>query len=289
MKNILVLTDFSACAKRAAETALPIAVKLGADVLLVNVYPITPYLPPVDSAVLPESSAGAKRGESTTCLNREVRRLEKRLRAMELPGRAPVIRPIPLEGQLAERVSALARRKNSVMVMMGVSGRSYGDLLFDGEVKAVLRKVGCPVFVIPLSWAGPEIQHILFATDLAAADEGVIGELVGLSTRLKSRLSLSHVSRPVLIPDFAEETRTSAFMERVRSLYPGIRCHLSREANIMGALEKVGAEKHADVIALRYQKHPCWYRLFHQNPLREAIIQGKMTLLVFPENSHSHD
>lgn len=152
MKNVLVLTDFSAAAMRAAECALPVAARLGADVLLVHVYPITPYLPPTGAAILPETGPGEKRRESISRLNREARRLETRVRA--LPGHRPAIRSLTMEGRLADLVAGLARRKNGVLVIMGVSGRSYGDLLFNGEVKAVLQQAACPVFVIPAGWPG---------------------------------------------------------------------------------------------------------------------------------------
>ncbi|WP_295801651.1 universal stress protein [Mucilaginibacter sp.] len=113
MKNVLILTDFSAGAMRAAESALLIAAKLGADVLLVNAYPITPYLPPVGSAIIPQRSADDKRRESTGRLDNEARRPINRLRSLGLPGDAPTIRPIALEGRLADGVSGLARRKKA--------------------------------------------------------------------------------------------------------------------------------------------------------------------------------
>lgn len=289
MKNILVLTDFSAAAMRAGESALPLAAKLGADVLLVNVYPITPYLPPAGLAEWPVTWPVEKKRESSTKLNLEARRLEKRLRALKLPAHKPLIRPMSLEGRLAERVAGLAGRKNGVLIIMGVSAGSYGDLLFDGDVKAVLQQVTCPVLVVPANWRGAGIRHILYASDLATADERVIAALVSLAGRLKARLSLSHVSRPVLIPDFAEEVRTSAFIEKIRDLYPAIGFYPARDTHILGALEEMSAEKHADVIALRYQQHAIWYRLFHENPLKEAIEQREIPLLIFPENTHGHE
>lgn len=289
MKNILVLTDFSASAARAADCALVVAAKLGADVLLVNVYPITPYLPPVGLASLPQSSPARKRRESTVRLNRETRRLEKRLRGGELPGHQPAIRPIPLEGQLAECATQLAQRKDSVLIVMGVSEISYGDLLFDGDVKAVLQLATRPVLIIPSTWIKGDFRHILFASDLEEDDQQVLGQLVSLCGLLKARVSLSHVSRPVLIPDFAEEVRVSAFIEKIEDLYPGIRCYPVSGVNILAALEKTGGERQVDVIALRYQKHPVFYRLFHENPLKEALTQGKMPLLLFPTYTNQHD
>ncbi|MCC8425508.1 universal stress protein [Mucilaginibacter sp. UR6-11] len=289
MKNILVLTDFSASAARAAECALGIAAKLGADVLLVNVYPITPYLPSVGLTVLPLSTPGEKRRESTTRLNREVRRLEKRLQDLTVPGHKPDIRPIPLEGLLAERVSQLVRRKNCIMITMGVSAQSYGDLFFDGNIKAVLQLAVRPVLIIPATWNRREIRHILFATDLAEEDQKVLNELISLCNRLKVQISVTHVSRPVLIPDFAEEIRVSAFIEKITSLNPAIRYYPARGANTLAALKKTSEDQQTDLIALRYQKHPGFYHLFHENPLKEAIKLGTLPLLIFPETSHGHD
>ncbi|MGN6394429.1 MAG: universal stress protein [Mucilaginibacter sp.] len=289
MKNVLILTDFSAGAMRAAENALPVVAKLGAEILLINVYPITPYIPPVGSAVMPQSSAAEKRRVSTSRLNNETRRLQKRLAGLKLNGYMPVIRPMALEGQLAERVAVLARRKKSTLIIMGVSPNSYGDLLFAGDVKAVLQQISCPVLVIPAEWTRQEIRHIVFGTDLAATDDRVIDDLVSIAARLKAKVSLSHISRPVIIPDFAEETRVSAFTGKITERYPGIGWLTAREHNVIDALEKIGEEKHADVIALRYQKHAFWYHLFNENPLKEAIQRAKTPLLIFPEIPRRHE
>lgn len=289
MKNILILTDFSAGAARVAEYGLAIAAKLGADILLANVYPITPYLPPVGLAIVQQSSPAEKLRESTAQLEREAWRLEKLRQGVAISGHRPVIRTVPMEGLLAECAVQLARKENSILILMGVSERSYGDFLFDGDVKAVVQLADCPVLVVPAAWSGAEIRHILLATDLAEEDQQVLGQLVNLSGLLKARVSVSHVSRPVLIPDFAEEIRVSAFMEKITDLYPGVSCYQARGTNIVTALEQTSEDRQADVIALRYQKHPVFYRLFHENPLKDAIAGRKMPLLVFPGNAESHE
>ncbi|MFD2872917.1 universal stress protein [Mucilaginibacter ximonensis] len=288
MKSIIVLTDFSAAARCAAELALVIATQLGAEAWLVNVYPITPYLPRVGNLVLPEITAAQKRHESMGKLNDEVRRLEN-IKLAVSSGLRPVVRPIALEGQLADRTAALAHRKKSLFIIMGISEKSYGDVLFKGDVWDVLQQVRCPVFAVPADGERPGIRHILFATDLEAEDEPAISELVGISARLKTRLTVGHVSPPVLIPDFAEERRSSAFSERLSRLYPQIEYTNTRASKTFDALEKVSSEKHADLIALRYRKHPFWYHMFNQNPLKDFLVEGKTPLLIFPEITARHE
>lgn len=287
MKSVMILTDFSAAARRAAEQALVIAAQFSAEVWLVNVYPITPYLPPVGMAVLPERTAEQKRRESMNKLNREVRRLERLRRA--LPGQRQVIRPLAMEGRLAERVEALAHRKKSLLIAMGVSSRSYGNLLFSGDVKALLQQVRCPILATPPGCLRSGIRHILFATDLDPGDEAVIGDLSELASRLKARLTIGHVSPAVVVPDFAEENRSAAFFDRIKHLYPAIRYTNPRAVNIFDALEKVTVERQADVIALSYRTHAISYRLLHENLLKELIAQEKTPLLIFPENIARHD
>lgn len=281
MKNVLVLTDFKAAAKCAAERALIIAAQINAEIWLVNVYPITPYLPPVGSAVLPEMTAVQKRRHSLLKLNREVRRLGR----IKLPDQKPVIRPIALEGLLADRVAEFAHRKKSRLIAMGVSKRAYGDLLFNGEVKAVLQQVSCPVLATPANANYLQMSHVLFATDLAAADEPVIGELLDLSARLKGQLTIGHVSPKVLIPDFAEEERVAAFSQKIKSLYPAIRHANVRASKVVEGLEMLEQEKQVDILALRYRKHPFWYHLFHENPLKELLSSGRLALLIFPDKT----
>ncbi|HTK19494.1 MAG TPA: universal stress protein [Mucilaginibacter sp.] len=284
MKSVLILTDFSAAARCAAERALAIAAKFNAEVWLVNVYPITPYLPPVGTTMVPVLTADQKRRESMGKLNREVRRLE-RVKLHKLSGQPQIVRPIALEGQLAERVAALAHRKKSLLIVMGASEKSYGGLLFKGEVKDVLEQAHCPVLATPADWGGPCIRHILFATDLTMEDEPVIGKLVDFAARLEARLTIGHVSHPVLIPDFAEESRISVFGEKIKRAYPAIRYTSQRAFNVADALKKISTEKGPDVIALRYRKHPFWYHLFHENPLKELLTQGEKPLLIFPETA----
>jgi nucleotide-binding universal stress UspA family protein len=141
MENILVLTDVSAASSRAAECALTIASRVGADMLLVNVYPIMPYLP-VALATLPQRGAEEKRRESTGSLNLEARPLEKRLWSLELTGYRPVIRFIPLEGQLADFVSDLVRRKNGVLIMMGLY-----RLFYKNPLKEAIEHGNTPLLV----------------------------------------------------------------------------------------------------------------------------------------------
>jgi nucleotide-binding universal stress UspA family protein len=66
MKSILVLTDFSAARIAAAESALAIAAKLGGDILLLNVYPITPCLPPAGLTLPPQTIVLMKKQKSIT-------------------------------------------------------------------------------------------------------------------------------------------------------------------------------------------------------------------------------
>ncbi|QHS55334.1 universal stress protein [Mucilaginibacter sp. 14171R-50] len=285
MKCVLILTDFSAAARCAAEQALFIAAQMNAEIWLVNVYPITPYLPSVGSAVLQEPTAVQKRHDSMVKLNREVRRLER----IKLPGQRPVVRPIALEGQLAECVAGLAHRKKSRLIAMGVSGKSYGDMLFSGDVKTVLQQVRCPILATPGNRVSYGIHHVLFATDLAAADEAVIGDLVDLTARLKARLTIGHVSPRVVIPDFAEESSTSAFSQKIKSLYPATRHTSARATKVIEGLDTMQAETGVDIIALRYRKHPFWYHLFHENPLKELLNKGNTSLLIFPDNAVEHD
>lgn len=281
MKNILVLTDFSAGAAHAANCALSVAAKLRADVVLANIYPFTPYLPPAGVDSWPLRTPAEKKRESSAQLDLEIKRLTERLHR----GR-PVIRPLSLEGPLAAGVVELTRQKSFVLIITGISGKSYGNMFFEGDLKAVVEVAGCPVLAVPPAWAGEDFRHILLATDLAEEDQQVLGQLVKLSSPLKAQVSVCHVSPPVLIPDFAEEVRAATFAEKITDLYPGIRYYPARDTNILAALEQAHDDRRADMIAFRYQKHTAFYRLFHDNPLKEAIEHGKTPLLIFPENYH---
>jgi len=278
MKHILVLTDFSASAESAAECGRYLAGGLHQDMLLVNVY-----------SEMPSVLAGSKadRRESTIRLNGEIRRLEKGLPTAGIRYK-PAIHPVPLEGDFSESVLALARRKNVSLIVTGMSCRSYSGLLSTGHIKILLETSLCPVLSIPEKWTAPEIRHIMLASDLQSEDLQFTGDLLGFFEKLGTKISVIHVSNPVLIPDFAGEKRTAAFAARLADRYPAVRFYSARNNCVREGLDAESGEKKADVIALHYQKRHLFYRLCHGNPLKQAIKAGKSPIFVFPDRYISH-
>lgn len=282
MKTILALTDFSDSSRSAVECALAVARTLSADLLLVNVYSYVNVPTGEEGNVSTTGKLPDGRLDSMKRLNAEVRRLVKSITYKTPSGHHTIIRPIPLSGSLDEHVWKLARRKNSILIVLGSSGE-IGHGPSKELTEALVGHAKRPVLIVPSTWHVKAIRHILVATDLAEEDQHLIKQLANIFHSVPVRISICHVHRPVFIADFAEEIQVAQFMDGVQDLHPNVRFYPAAGTNILAAVENTSGDHHADAIAMRHRGHPCFHYFFHQNPIKEALEHGHLPLLVFPD------
>lgn len=145
-RTILVLTDFSSCARNAADYALVLAGKFNANILLFHSYfvPVSAFdsWPTKDYPMLLE--------RSMVRLGEEADRL-KELLASAKSIFVPVIDCLSDGGTVADNVANLiAERPQILMVVMGgYRARNNDDFLFGTAISEVLGKAKCPAVIVP--------------------------------------------------------------------------------------------------------------------------------------------
>lgn len=150
--SILVATDFGISATAALERAIAVAERFDAKIDLVHVWSRSPH--PVGGIALEIAGQPPRDVNRITQHNAELR-LKELLE--EQNGKSSRIdQSLLLEGDAAETIVDVANRGNYDLLMMGTRGRSGVARVITGSIaEKVLRRVACPVLLVPREAAKP--------------------------------------------------------------------------------------------------------------------------------------
>jgi nucleotide-binding universal stress UspA family protein len=143
MKTILVPVDFSAVTNRVIAEAGALARLIGGRLVLLHVVPPLPTLMndyyAFDPGPLTQATAAAEKSGA-----RKLRAIARRL-APQIP-----VQTTQDSGAVVERIVAAARSGKASYLVMGSHGHgAMFDLIVGSTTHGVLRKVHCPVLVVP--------------------------------------------------------------------------------------------------------------------------------------------
>jgi nucleotide-binding universal stress UspA family protein len=138
-KRILVPLDFSLTSLRALEAALPLAMRSGAALYLLNVVEPNPYAAGMDGAMLVTPDAARLR---------ESRKQLPRVAEHFVPESIPVT-SLVLRGRAAGVIVETALQNRVDLIVLSTHGHAGLDrLLLGSTAEQVVRHAGCPVLVV---------------------------------------------------------------------------------------------------------------------------------------------
>jgi nucleotide-binding universal stress UspA family protein len=207
-RSILVATDYSRGSEHALETAVALATRFGARLLLLHVFEDSAYAFPFP---LPDGirEAAAKH------LHDAVAGL--RTRMLDVSG---VLR----EGLAADQICSVASDLSVDLVVVGSQGRRGLPRFVLGSVaERVVRLSTVPVLTVHpsdhvsiLAGGMDRFRHILAPTDLSEASQRGVDAAVSLALELEAWLTLVHVYELPSYAYFVHEDRGSEAEERAR-------------------------------------------------------------------------
>jgi nucleotide-binding universal stress UspA family protein len=140
IRHILVPTDFSDTAARAAEYGAALAQKLGARLTLLHVFSTEIVVTPEAAYAPAEEERDAIRGQA----ERELQRLATELSRGDLP-----IESIAVEGSARDVIPLVAVERHVDLIVMGTHGRRGLTRFVLGSVaELMLRTAPCPVLTV---------------------------------------------------------------------------------------------------------------------------------------------
>lgn len=285
MKTILVLTDFTLQAARAAEAALYLGEKLQKDILLYHSTVWTPVVPNFAPGPWVYDESNALFVENQEKLESVSAHL-KTLQADFAPGAyRPQITIRNGEGDLGENTRALLGAENvDFIVMGGRSGGTIDHLLNGSDTAAVIKYTNRPVLVMPKKQSLKKIKKIVFATDFKTEDIAAIAYLSTLGAKLGFALDVIHVrlTGDTDVRRFQQEKTFIDFLNKLE--YPGLIYDMVHGMNVVNRLLRYCEEAEADVLALIHEQPGAVTSWFRHSDTKEALLKTSLPLFIFPQH-----
>lgn len=283
MKNILVLTDFSDNANNAAKSAVSLAARIHANIVLYNSYSNLPVMPTYGSGPWVPEDLTVWAEESKKDLKKLVSELEDTPIETGADQRRPTIHSICGEGNLGPNVARIIEQENIELVIMGASNKNTVEhFLYGRETQSVLQKATRPVLIIPAKNTFTDIKRIVFATNYDEGDIKVIQYLTKLFSVFHFELEFVHVH---LHHDQQEDDRKkeAAFIEKLSHLkFPGIANKEIRGKDLANRLNNFCKEGQSDLLALVQHHYPFLKSVFKQNTTKKVLENVQFPVLIFP-------
>lgn len=284
MKTVLVLTDFSSPARRAAEAALKIAARFSAEVLLFHSY----SLPLISTQKNIENDYAILEGKSLVKLQKERDRVIQSEYFQKLDHQ-PKISVLNSIRPLADNLYELQQSKNIILVMMGERRDKRNSFLFGNHIHVAMRNSACPLLIVTGKGYEPFKTKGNFACDFESEDMVFVDFLARLAAKFSTNLFISHVSPPtVLVPDFREQDKLSEFTKNFRRQNHA-NCQLKYlvSYDLVEEIERFNRASDVGLLVLVNREHNLFWNLFNKKASKAFLGGQHLPILVLPDKLSS--
>ncbi len=253
MKKILVPTDFSDCANAAADFAIRLAKKAGAEICFLHLEP-TPAdwvaLSKEKEAMYPETvhAIGSAKSELSECIRKAEQEGVTAHRSLVYS---------------SERADILREQEehNFDLIIMGSHGVKGWKQLIGSNAQYILRNASVPVITVKQAVREP-VKNILFVSDFRDVSRESFTPLAQLADALEAHIDLLYVNTSGEPGASGEVTGN---MDRVASygrLKKGCTKNIVNADSVAEGVEQFAREKPIDLIAICTHGRKGLQRLF---------------------------
>ncbi|WP_285057611.1 universal stress protein [Pedobacter ginsengisoli] len=285
MKNILLLTDFSATAENAVIYGYRLARQLKANVLLCNVMNIPAEIPQFEVPVLPLSGYDHMVSESKNDLDQTRKKLEGLDNDQNFHSFITCIEEV---GRVVDTVFKLVQQYQPGIVIVGIhSNKGLVEWFLGNHVSELIDIAKVPVLVVPAESTYHNISKIALASDSRDIDLDTLELVSAFAEKLNAELFLFRVAdqrRPN--PDHTLEQHLTA---RIKKLTDQLR--VSVKTAIKGPVEKqlklLCEAERIDLLVMTHRKRSLMEDILSASHSRKMAGKTNIPLLIIPEKNNS--
>lgn len=278
MKSILILTDFSEAAFRAAEYACELTGPLHIErIVLYHAYQTFIAGTDVPVTNIDDQQLYLESMKALGMLQDRLKPLVKHTVTIDLVAEDAML------ADLAGLINQRCRKEEIDMIVMGVSGKSeYEQFLIGSTTAEMLRSSELPVLVVPKNTLlGKPMQTIVFTSDLKDIAVIPVRALYDFLDALRGKLYVVNVK-----PEGAEkyspemEKAIAGLHELLGKYDPAF--HYIKGDDVVEAIRGFAEQQHASLIIAVHQKHGFWSALFHKSVSKKLAYNSQIPLLSLP-------
>lgn len=269
--KILIPTDFSKLSTVAVHYATRLAMKLDAEILLLNVVFINS--PPHALAelkinqILDKMEDNAR--EDFELLMKEI----KKETGNRLKVSYEIIKGFPVE----DVVESFANHNDINLIIIGTKGASgLEKVLLGSNATAVISKSKIPVITVPEHGRFSSINHIVYASDMHSVNKEM-ATLIKFAQFFDASIHLLHIASPNSKKKFDKENLKDKLIGKHN--YPKISIHIALNDEIEEAIDEYITRVKADLLAMFTHKPTFFEKLFGKSVTREMAFHSWIPLL----------
>jgi nucleotide-binding universal stress UspA family protein len=275
IKRILVPTDFSECATKAVDLAIPMAKRLDAEVLFLHLYP-----DPVGSLHVPNQAGHIRLSHAELGhIKSELDLLVRRAESIDVSARAVLV-----YDRGNESIDDYAESYRVDLIIMGTHGlRGLAEWFGGSNAQHVTRHTDVPVLVVKNEVDSSRMRNILFASSFEENVTAPLLFLTELAIHFDATIHLLYVNLAI---HSIEREMAKKKMEDIVARFPDNRFTVNfgetndEEFAINKAAERVGA----DLITLTPHDRDGVLRVFSHSIAENLVNHASIPVLVLPES-----
>jgi len=281
MKNILLLTDFSANANHVAAYAYDFAKKIQANITLCNAVTIPSELPNAGLVLWPMESPEVIQDRSEVNLNKLRLHLQERDQSHI---KKPQLTIVNQSGRLQDVVAEIISDRPIDLLAMGTHDNNNTDsFLKMDQARQMIDALQVPALIIPLKSKFEPIRSIYFASDLSdlPGDSVFLSQLVKLARSFMAEIFIVHISSTKA--DVAMKEKIYDMINDLRKAlgYPGIHFREINGDNEVSTFEKLMIEKRMDLLVVVHREHGFFSRLLKGSVTKKLAGQLSIPMLIY--------
>lgn len=270
MKLIIAPTDFSAISDNAIRYATDMAVAMGANLMLVNVYQLPISFSEVPLVTISLDEIRKISEDKLTELKQNIETITDKKLKIFTESRL---------GEVSEEIAKLSETLAPFAIVMGTRGTTGTGRFFMGSNSiSVISKVGVPVFVIPPGIRFKPFKKIGLATDLiGVVDNTPVSKIRELVQFFHAELHVLNVDyhRKHFTPSTPEETlNMDSLLAGMNPLYDFI-----ENKDIDQGLNDFAEKNDLDLVITLPKKHSLLERFFEKSTTRELIHESHIPIM----------
>ena len=272
IKTILVPTDYSKNAHKAAKYALEIAQRTGAKVVFFNTYYVPTY---VENVPIEPVAKEELRKDAEDILNAFSKEHSGNKNELN-------IECIVRTGNAVEKIVAVAKEVAADIIIMGTKGAAgVSEYIFGSNTEDTIQKTTLPVLAIPENSAFTGINNIVFATAYHFSDFKAIKELVEIAKLFDASITIVHISDGEFNLG-TEYDIFDSFKAKVKQQvsYSKMSFHLIEHKNIYEGLQEFIHSNKTDLLSMTSRKKALYNRLFGRSISKKMAYHTDVPLLV---------
>ena len=278
MRKILLTTDLSGAAANAADFAVYLANKTGADLHLLYCYKpkyeehIQKKMDELDPDKMIYGEVSDHRDAASFLLRRYSADLRMRVKAD--------LHEHIVDGSFQDIVFDFIESENINLVVMASQGiNSIEDRIFGSNALKILRSSVCPVLVVPYQYDNVKIEKILYSTAINNKDKALEHYLVWFAEMFDAHLTLLHIDDGKHIINAKDLVQ---FQRKVLHFnYKNISAEIEPSISVSDGIKEYIDNHGADLLCITSHTSTFFDRFFKQSTVKNTLAKINIPVLGF--------